>query len=136
MTAEHRRSDVSTVHPADIPPRRLWAGVLLAPATWIAHGALGWYFGYAACGGLTAGGARTALWILFVVALVLALTGGWIAWGNWGRTTPERHIADVKGWDRVEYMSAGGVLISGIFTIAIIWNGLIPLFVGQCGGMR
>ena len=132
----HRPSDVSTRHPAAIPASRLWTGVLLAPAAWIAHGALGWYFGYEACGGLTAEGARAALGVLFIVAIVLALAGGWIAWSNWGQTTPERHVGHITAWDRVEYMSAGGVLVSGIFTIAIIWNGLIPLFVFHCGGMR
>jgi hypothetical protein len=133
---EHRASQAAAPHPAEIPPGRLWTGVLLAPAAWIAHGALGWYFGYEACGGLTASGARAVLGILFVIAIVLALAGGWIAWGNWGHTTSERHVGHIKGRDRLEYMSAGGVLVSGIFTIAIIWNGLIPLFIFHCGGMR
>lgn len=136
MSAQHRPSDVSTRHPANLSAGRLWTGVLLAPAAWIAHGALGWYFGYQACAGMSSGTARVALGILFVVAATLALTGGWIAWNNWGQTTAERHVGDIKAWDRVEYMAAGGVLVSGVFTLAIVWNGLIPLFVFECGGMR
>ena len=132
----HRRSDVSTVHPADIAPARLWTGVLLAPAAWIAQGALGWYFGYEACAGLGAGGARVALEILSAIALVLALVGLSVAWSNWGRTTPERHPMRVKGWDRVEFMSAGGVLVSGIFVIAIVWAGLSGILLHECGGVR
>jgi hypothetical protein len=136
MSAGHRRSEVSTVHPADIPPTRLWAGVLLAPAAWIAQGSLGWYFGYQACVGLTVGGARVALVVLSLVTLAIALAGWWIAWSSWGLTVPERHLFDIKARDRVEYMAAGGVLVSSIFALAIVWGGLSPLFLNECGGMR
>jgi hypothetical protein len=132
----HRPSSVTTMHPADIPPSRLWGGVLLAPAAWIAQGSLGWYFGYAACEAMTTAGARTALGVLSVVTLAVALTGLWIAWTNWGRTTSSRHVADIKGWDRVEFMSAGGVLVSGMFSIGIVWAGLSPILLDACGRMR
>ena len=136
MSVDHQRSDVTTRHPAVVPPARLWAGVLLAPAAWIAQGSLGWYFGYEACAGLGSGGARIALAILSIVALALALGGGWVAWTNWGRTGDERRVGDIKGRDRVEFMSAGGVLVSGVFTIAIAWAGLSPVLLRVCGGMR
>lgn len=136
MTAGHRRSDVSTVHPANVSQRRLWAGVLLAPAAWIAQGSLGWYFGYAACAGLTAPGARITLTVLSAVTLAIALIGGWTAWSCWGETGVERHPLDIKGWDRVEYMAAGGVLVSGMFAIAIVWGSLTAAFLHECGGMR
>ncbi len=136
MTGEHRRSDVSAVHPADVPEWRLWAGVLLAPAAWIAQGSLGWYFGYEACGGLTIPVARTVLTILSLIALSVAMAGGLIAWSSWGRVVPERHPGDIKGSDRVEYMAAGGVLVSSVFAIAIVWGGLTAAFVNACGGMR
>jgi len=136
MSAAHRRSDVSTMHPADVSPRRLWAGVLLAPAAWIAQGSLGWYFGYQACAGLTVPGARVSLTILSAVTLAVAATGGWMAWTCWGQTTAERHPLHITAWDRVEYMAAGGVLVSGIFAIAIMWGGLIAAFINECGGMR
>ncbi len=136
MTAAHRRTDVSTLHPAAVPPGRLWTGVVLAPAAWIAQGALGWYVGYRACAGETTAGARMALSVLTLAALAAALTGLAVAWGNWGRTTPERHVADVKAWDRVEFMSAGGVLVSGVFTIGIAWAGLTAILLHECGGMR
>jgi len=109
---------------------------LLAPAAWIAQGSLGWYFGYEACAGLTTGGARVALAVLSAVALVAGLVGMSIAWSNWGRITPERHPMDIKGWDRVEFMSAGGVLVSGMFTIGIVWAALSPVLLHECGGMR
>ena len=136
MTAAHRRADVSTVHPAFVPPARLWTGVLLAPAAWIAQGALGWYFGYEACDALTAGGARAAIAALSIVAFALALGGWWVAWMNWGRTTADRHPSNVKGWDRVEFMSAAGVLVSTVFAIGIAWAALSGVLLHECGGMR
>jgi hypothetical protein len=132
----HRPSEISTLHPADVPPGRLWTGVLLAPAAWITQGSLGWYFGYQACAGLGVAGARTALMVLSLVCLGFALVGGWVAWSSWGLTATERHPLDVKGWDRVEYMAAGGVLISSIFVIGIVWGGLSPVLLNECGGMR
>lgn len=132
----HRPSDVSTVHAADIPQGRLWAGVLLAPAAWIAQGSLGWYFGYQACDGLTVSGTRAALTVLSLLTLAVALAGWWIAWTSWGATSRERHVLDVKAWDRVEYMAAGGVLVSSIFAVAIVWGSLSAAFLSRCGGMR
>ena len=119
-----------------VRPGRLWAGVLLAPAAWVAQGALGWWFGYEACTPFGIGGARAAVTVLSIVALAMAITGGWIAWTNWGRTTSERHPTQVKAWDRVEFMSAGGVLVSGVFALGIAWAALSAALLHECGGMR
>jgi hypothetical protein len=116
--------------------RRLWTGVIAAPAAWIAQGALGWYFGYEACGGWTPAGARIAVAVLSALALVAALAGWSVAWRTWGRVAAERRPFDVTGWDRVEFMSAGGVLVSSIFIIAIVWAALSALLLRECGGMR
>lgn len=136
MSAKHRPSDVSTLHAAAIPTARLWSGLLLAPAAWIAQGSLGWYFGYEACTDFGIGGARTSLLVLSLITLACALSGWWLAWTNWGRTVSERHPMRIKAWDRVEYMSAGGVLVSSIFSLGIVWAGLSPLLLHGCGGMR
>jgi hypothetical protein len=126
---------VAALEPA-VRPRRLWAGVLLAPAAWIAQGALGWWFGYAACTPFGVGSARAGVAVLSIVALAIAVAGGWIAWTNWGRTTDERHPTRVLAWDRVEFMSAGGVLVSGVFALGIVWAALSAVLLHECGGMR
>jgi hypothetical protein len=122
--------------PDPIPAGRLWAGVLIAPVAWIAQGGLGWYFGWASCTVLTIDGARLVIGTISLVALVAALAGLAIAWGNWGHVAVERHVTRVKGRDRVEFMSAGGVLASGMFAIGIAWAGLTSVLLHQCGGMR
>jgi hypothetical protein len=127
---------VSAVHPAVLSAARLWAGVLVAPAAWIAQGALGWYFGYQACAGMTVDAARAAIGIISAAALAATIGGGWLAWINWGRTTADRHPMDVKGWDRLEFMSASGVLVSGIFAIGVAWAALSGALLHGCGGMR
>jgi hypothetical protein len=120
----------------DVPANRLWAGVLLAPAAWIAQGALGWYLGYEACTTFGVGPARVALMVLSTVALGMALVGGFIAWTNWGRVAETRHPAHVHAWSRVEFMAAGGVLVSTMFVIGIGWATLSALMLDACGGMR
>lgn len=110
--------------------------MLLAPAAWVVQGALGWYFGYEACTSFGVTGARTTLAVISVTALALACSGWFIAWSNWGRTTSERHPTQIDGWDRVEFMSAGGVLVSSVFAIGIVWATLGPALINACGGMR
>lgn len=136
MSGDRHGSHASTFDPVAVPPGRLWSGVLVAPAAWIAQGALGWYWGYTACTTLTPSGARATLAVLTIAALVASVTGLAIAWTNWGRITRERHVTEVNAWDRVEFMSAGGVLISGVFTLGIAWAGLTAVMLDRCGGMR
>jgi hypothetical protein len=120
----------------DVTAIRLWAGVLLAPAAWIAQGALGWYFGYEACTTFGVGPARVALVVLSLIALVIAAAGGVIAWTNWGAVSPGRHPGHVHAGNRVEFMAAGGVLVSTMFVIGIGWAALSALLLATCGGMR
>jgi hypothetical protein len=120
----------------DVAPTRLWAGVLLAPAAWIAQGSLGWYFGYEACTTFGVGPARVTLIVVSLITLAIAVAGGSIAWTNWGSVSQERHPAHVHGWDRVEFMSAAGVLVSAMFVIGIGWAMLSALLLDSCGGMR
>jgi len=120
----------------EVPVARLWTGVLLAPAAWIAQGALGWYLGYEACTTFGIASARVSLIVLSVSALAIALTGGFIAWTNWGRVTEVRHPGHVQASRRVEFMAAGGVLVSTMFVIGIGWATLSALMLDACGGMR
>lgn len=120
----------------DVTVTRLWAGVLLAPAAWIAQGALGWYLGYEACTTFGVDRARIGLLVLSLIALAIAVAGGSLAWNNWGAVSAVRHPAHVHGRDRVEFMSAGGVLVSVVFVIGIGWATLSALLLDACGGMR
>ena len=131
MNAVTARNDVR-----EVTAPRLWAGVLLAPAAWIAQGALGWYLGYEACTTFGVAQARLALMILSLLALGIAVASGLIAWTNWGAVSRERHPGHVHGWNRVEFMAAGGVLVSGVFVIGIGWATLSAVLLDACGGMR
>lgn len=120
----------------DVAATRLWAGVLLAPAAWIAQGSLGWYFGYQACTTFGVAPARVAVLVLSLVSLAIAVTGGGLAWTSWGRVSQTRHPGHVDGWERVEFMAAAGVLVSTMFVIGIGWATLSALLLDTCGGMR
>ena len=116
------------------PPRRSrggeWYGLLVPPAAWAVQEWLGWYFGQRTCSSLEPPSVR---WILFGVsaaALVAALVGIGRSWGAW------RDAADPDHQDRVDFMAFGGLLVSGIFALAIVWGGLSTAFVSDCGWMR
>ena len=110
--------------------------MLVAPAAWIAQGALGWYWGYTACTTLTPSGARATLAVLTIAALVASVTGLAIAWTNWGRITRERHVTEVNAWDRVEFMAQAAFYGGVILLVNIVMFGLAPLIIASCQGAR
>src|SRR5215831_19793138 len=73
-------------------PSRLWMGVLLAPAAWIAQGGLGWWIGYLPCTTMNTSTARVLLAVMSAVALAIGMTGLVIAWTSWGRVSPHRDV--------------------------------------------
>jgi hypothetical protein len=128
---------VHTAHEREpVPPGRLWYGVFAAPAAWIAQGAFGWLAGSRICTSMTVGAVRTTVALLSIGMLVIAISGLVVAHGNWKRSSDAPHPTAVSGWDRVEFMSAAGVLLGVMFIIAIVWAGLGSALLDRCGGMR
>lgn len=115
-----------------VSDRRLWLGLLVAPAAWTVEGFLGWYVGGHICRGLSASTARTIVAGTSVLMLTAALAGIAIAWTNW-RTASTAPRAES---DRVQFMSLGGVVVSASFVVGIVWFGLNGWFVTACGAMR
>jgi hypothetical protein len=74
-------------------------------------------------------------WIVFgvsIAALLFALVGvarGWNAWRD-------NVAAESDHRDRVDFVAFGGFLVSGVFSLAIVWAGLSTAFLFDCGWMR
>lgn len=112
--------------------RRLWFGLLAAPAAWSAEGLFGWYVGGHICGAFSVGAARVLVGTASVAMLALAAGGLLTAWRSWQAISAAPHARA----DRVEFMSFGGVVVSATFAIGIVWFGLNGWLVDGCGGMR
>lgn len=134
MTRPATHAAVSSLdHRADLPPARLWFGLLAAPAAWTAQGLLGWFFGERICTSMSVPSVRLVIGIVSLAAVAVAAWGLLTAWRNWQQAGDRR---SVEAWDRMAFMSMGGILVSGAFVLGTVWAGLTPLLIDACGGMR
>lgn len=103
--------------------RLLWTGLLLPAAAWVAHLGVVYPMASAVC-------APSSRWLFYAVsaaALALALAGGWVAWSI--RRTTAREPEDApNSRARGRFMAFGGMLLSGIFSLAIVAQ-TIPIVV-------
>lgn len=123
--------DTSHRLPAGTAPasRWTWFALLAPPAAWTFQEWLGWYFGQRTCTTLTPTSVRWILLAVSLAAVAVTLSGVVRGWGVWRHGDPDHR-------DRVAFMTFGGLLVSGIFTIAVIWAGLSTAFLSDCGVMR
>jgi hypothetical protein len=112
--------------------RWVWYGLLAPPAAWALQEWLGWYFGQRTCQGLAPTSVRWILLGVSAVALCVALAGVARGWSVWR----DREVLDADHRDRVDFMAFGGLLVSAIFAIAVIWGALPTAFLSECGWMR
>jgi len=110
--------------------RSLWYGLVVPPTAWAVQEWLGWYFGQRTCSGLQPPSVRWILLGVSAAALALTLAGVARGWRVWRESGDEDHH------DRVDFMAFGGLLVSAVFSIAIVWAGLSTAFLSDCGRMR
>lgn len=125
------RADHRLVAPKTSNGEGAWYGLLVPPTAWALQEWLGWYVGQRSCSSLEPPSVRGILIGISVAALIAALIGvgrGWRAW-NGG-------AADSDHRDRVDFMAFGGLLVSSIFAIAIVWGGLSAALLSGCGWIR
>jgi len=103
----------------------LWYGILGAPVVWLARISVASALVPYAC-------ATGRVWTLHastLVAVALSVAAGVIAWRGWRRW--ERDDGERPG-TRSHLLALSGVLLAAIFTLAIIMEGLAPLYMGPC----
>jgi len=106
----------------------LWYGILGAPIVWLVRiSAASALVPYACATGRT--------WTIHastVIAFALSAAAGAIAWRGWRRW---EHGSDDDGerpGSRSHLLALLGVLLSAMFTLAIVMEGLAPFYIGPC----
>jgi hypothetical protein len=83
-------------------------------------------------------GLAPVLWLAELVALVLCVLGGWLAWRNWRRSTGERpaagHAPSGNGDGRTCFLALAGMLTSALFLLAIGFAVISTAIGPGCGG--
>jgi hypothetical protein len=106
----------------------LWAGLLLAPAAFGANLQLGYLLVHPAC----LRDSATALYVVHILSLIMALTGALIAWRirqQAGSGFPEE-AGDQEG--RTRFMAGLGVWTSALFALAIAAQTVPSLMLHPC----
>jgi len=118
-----------------VAPRRLWAGLLLAPSAWLVAELLGYVLTARVCDRASTGSAMRAGVAQDFLAFglgVIALVGLTIAMGNWQRVrnASDTNESAVRGRER--FMSLAGITASALFVLGIVFFALPPLLVNVC----
>ncbi len=103
----------------------LWYGVLGAPVVWLARISAASALVPYAC----ATGRAWTIHVTTLVALALSGAAGAIAWRGWRRW--ERDDGARLG-TRSHLVAVSGVLLSGVFVIVIVLEGLAALYMDPC----
>ncbi len=137
-------------HPAParyaVPASLLWFGLFGAPLLWSVQELVGYattahrcYPASVPLSGTSPGGAWVLALAVTILALLVSLAAGGTALHAWRRSAHERAAGDEEasllevGEGRTRFMAFGGLLLSGLFLIAVIFSGIGLLFVSRCG---
>jgi hypothetical protein len=133
-------------HPARPGAIALVSGLLLAPAAWMAQTTLGQTLAAWGCfpherpvNAPAMPWLEHGIVLLGLVALLLGVAGGVVAWRNWRRTgelasmlkehgSIDRHAA------RDAFIARAGALASTLFVFALVATDMAWLLVSPCGG--
>lgn len=75
---------------------------------------------------------RTALAVVTIALLAIAISGAVVAFRNWKLLADSHELIHSEGRSRDAFMSLGGVVLSGIFIISIVWQGIPLMLLEQC----
>jgi hypothetical protein len=138
----------SSAHPApqrhDVSVVWLLFGVAAAPLAWIVQTSLNYAVASRACYPFATRHLYTAtngLWpVLFIataVALAIGTAAAFAAWTAWRTVRTEHpggaHQAMEIGEGRTRFTAAAGLMISGLFVAAVIFNAVGLFVVPPCG---
>ncbi|SAK85727.1 hypothetical protein AWB75_05732 [Caballeronia catudaia] len=133
-------------HPARPGAIALAIGLLLAPAAWMVQTNLVQTIAAWGCFPHERPVHAPALsWLepgivtVAVLALLMGIAGGIVAWRNWRRTgaigtLPKAHEAVDRHAARDAFIARAGALASALFVFALISTDLAWLLVSPCGG--
>ncbi|HXH12048.1 MAG TPA: hypothetical protein VNP04_20065 [Alphaproteobacteria bacterium] len=106
----------------------LWIGVLAGPLAWFLHQQVSYVLATLRC----SDAAMLVLHVATAMALLIALAGGGIAWTSWRRTDGEWSARGGGTVARSRFMALGGLLLSALFFLVIVAQGLPNFFLSPC----
>lgn len=126
-----------------VSPWLLLTSLLLAPFVWAIQILCSYGLTSMSCfprhtplGGTQVRGMSVIVEIGSVVALCLAAVAIWAAVTAWRRTRGERsgdgHEALDAGEGRTRFLALCGIIITGLFTAAIVWEAIVAIFLPHC----
>lgn len=122
-----------------VPQRQLWYGFTAAPFAWILVGVIGVIVSAQFCpanspnwGIMGQNSVRAALAVVTIALLAIAISGAAVAFHNWKLLADRNELVHSEGRSRDAFMSLGGVVLSGIFIVSIIWQGVPLVLLEQC----
>jgi threonine/homoserine/homoserine lactone efflux protein len=108
-----------------------------APGVWAAHFMLCYVTAAIWCAKVSSvlaplGGVRTAIGVFTALALAGILVIGWIGYrAHRHGSAPPPHDEDTPE-DRHRFMGFATLLLSGLSALAVLYAGLVPLFIRTC----
>ncbi|HEX2079512.1 MAG TPA: hypothetical protein VHG08_17425 [Longimicrobium sp.] len=106
----------------------LWFAVLAGPLAWM----LGLNAEYGLVRVACAKDSTLALHLVSLATLLLALSGGWVAWREWSRTGREGPGEEGGVVPRSQMMIVLGLMGSALFSLAIVLQWTASLFFHPC----
>lgn len=134
-----------------IPRGRLWFGFAAAALAWLVQGFLSVVISASACQNgayrwtwISEGGVCVLLAMITLALMAVAVAAGIVSFQNWrglsearaGARAARRELIYAEGRRREEFMALGGVFVSTIFIIGIIWGGIPLILINLCRSAR
>jgi hypothetical protein len=120
-------------------PLRVWYGVVAGPTAWLVQASVYWLVSGRACAdGTLAWGplAPSAVRVLLIVIAAAALAAGWLALATsariWRAISERASLSEAEGYGVAEYVALAGVLLSGVFLLAMVGTTLPVFIVDLC----
>lgn len=135
------QNESQNLTPRDQP--RLWFGFAGSAAAWLALFFADLLVAWKACSELPDGFDVLSLgWAIYlfaaltVILLAVTIAAGFISFGNFQRFSNHASLAHTEATGREEFMALGGMFISLILSLGIVWLGIPLIVINLCTRAR
>jgi hypothetical protein len=134
---------IATQSELDGLTRRLWVAIVASTLAFALTGALGWLIAGVACrdgsrdlGPLSPTGVRLLIGMIAAAGLFVTAYGASLGFREWRSRAPDGELQDVAGSDRQKFLALSALLVSSVFLLGIVWEGLPAVLVDVCEAIR
>jgi hypothetical protein len=116
----------------EIPPARLWFGLLTGPILWGIVQQVGYFLVSQGCvwrmEPLTPTGAQIIAVIVAAVSAAITAIAGVVAYRDWRRVSEAPDPLEAHANGRIEFMALGGVFVSLVSLVGLIYFVILVIF--------